>query len=198
MAIGADAVQRSRASKQADVLMTAALLPESWSEASLARNFAYYEPYCAHGSSLSPPVHALLAAWLRDGDRCRAYLEQTMAIDLGDGFRGAAGGVHLAALGGLWQATIFGLAGFKFTRERIAFDPYLPDGMQRLAFTLQWQGRRLQVRIEGRELAMSVDGPPCVVRVNQREETVEQGRPMTFAFDPGRTFWSSTHTEGPA
>ena len=191
MALGFDAVQRSRAIKQADVLMTAALAPDLWTEASLRRNFAYYEPLTAHGSSLSPPMHALLSAWLRDSERCRAYLDETVAIDLGDGFRGAAGGVHVAALGGLWQAVVFGLAGFKFSRERIEFDPFLPDGVTSLGFMLQWQGRRVDVRIGRNVLDIGIDGEPCPVRVNHDERIVEQGQRASFLFDPTVTFWSS-------
>lgn len=195
IALGAEAVQRTRAVKQPDVLMAAVLLPELWTEASLRRNCAYYEPLTAHASSLSPPMHALLAAWLRDGDACREYLEQTIAIDLGDGFRGAAGGVHVAALGGLWQAIVFGLAGYKFSRERIDFDPFLPPGLTGLAFGLRWQGRHVRVKVRGTVIEISVDGSPCTVRVNREVRRVEPEQTATFTFDPAVTFWSATQQE---
>jgi kojibiose phosphorylase len=198
IALGADAVQASRALKQADVLMSAALLPGIWSEASLRRNFDYYEPIAAHSSSLSPPVHALLAAWLRDEGRCRTYLDETMRIDLAGGFRNAAGGVHLAALGGLWQTVVFGLAGFKCTAEEVSFDPFLPAPLEGLSFTLRWRGRRLAIALRPGELTVTVTGAPCTVRVNGDRRLVPEGGSAAFVFDQHATFWSATGKDGAA
>ena len=191
VAVGPAVVQQLKVAKQADVLMSAALLPERWDEVALRRNFSYYEPITAHTSSLSPPVHALVAAWLREGDRCVAYLEETRKIDLGFGFRGAAGGVHLAALAGLWQAAVLGLAGFKFSDAGIAFDPYLPEPIAELSFRLRWRGRRVSIAIaRSGELTLQHDGPPTTARVNAEVRTVNAGTPSTFQFDPGITYWS--------
>jgi trehalose/maltose hydrolase-like predicted phosphorylase len=197
IAMGPAAIQRMRVAKQADVLMSAALLPEAWSEGALRRNFAHYEPLTAHTSSLSPPIHALLAAWLRDGERCRAYLEQTARIDLGDGFRGAAGGVHVAALGGLWQAVAFGLAGFSFDDTSVAFDPFLPRGIDSVACTLRWRGRLLRVHIDaGGTVTVQVTGRPCEVRVNCVTRTVSSDGPAVFSFDHAVTRWSAADQKG--
>jgi trehalose/maltose hydrolase-like predicted phosphorylase len=196
VAVGPEAIQDLRAVKQADVLMAAALAPDLWSEDALRRNFAYYEPLTAHTSSLSPPIHALLSAWLRDGERCVAYLDQTAAIDMGAGFRGAAGGVHLAALGGLWQAAVFGLAGFKFSEAEIAFDPFLPAPLTDLSFNLRWRGRRIAVQIDnGGALTVRNDGPPVSVRVNRQVRVVNAGALATFRFDPAITYWSAREGE---
>jgi trehalose/maltose hydrolase-like predicted phosphorylase len=48
--------------KQADVLMLPLLFPNAFSDAVVAANYAYYEPITDHGSSLSPAVHAAMAA----------------------------------------------------------------------------------------------------------------------------------------
>jgi kojibiose phosphorylase len=197
IAMGPAAIQRMRAVKQADVLMSAALLPGAWSEAALRRNFAYYEPLTAHTSSLSPSVHAMLAAWLRDDERCRTYLEQTARIDLGDRFRGAAGGVHIAALGGLWQAVIFGLVGFSFDEASVAFDPFLPRGIDRLGCTLRWRGRLLRVRVDaGGRVTVQVTGMPCLVRVNCETRTASADASAVFGFDHAVTRWSAADQKG--
>ncbi len=194
LAVGFDAIQRLRVVKQPDVLMSAALLPGAWSEAALRTNYEYYEPITANASSLSPPIHAMLAFWLRDGERGRAYLAETMRIDMGD-FRGAAGGVHLGAQGGLWQAVVFGLAGFKFGPDGIAFDPFLPPPLRALSFTLRWRGRRVRVRITAdRVLSVEVEGAFTAVRVNNVRRAVE--RSAEFTFDPSVTFWSAEHPGG--
>jgi trehalose/maltose hydrolase-like predicted phosphorylase len=194
IAMGFNAMQDIRAIKQADVLLSAALLPEIWDEDALRMNVEYYEPLTAHTSSLSPPTHALLAARLRDGGRCRTYLDETMRIDMGD-YSGAAGGVHLAAQGGLWQAVVFGLAGFAYTPDGVAFDPFLLPPLRALSFALRWRGRRIRVRIvsEGR-LTIDVEGAATTVRVNDVQRQVVGS--TAFAFDPSMTFWSARRLGG--
>jgi trehalose/maltose hydrolase-like predicted phosphorylase len=197
IAVGHESVQRMRAVKQADVLMALRLLPEWWTEASARRNIAYYEPITAHTSSLSPPIHALVAAWIRDEALCRKYLDQSMSIDLAPPFRGAAGGVRLASLGAMRQAIVFGLAGFKFSSESIGFDPFLPAPIESLDFSLFWQRRRVDVHVRpGNLLEVKVDGAPCPVRVNMEERTVDPGEWQSFSFDPAVTFWSATGRKG--
>src|SRR5215472_14736870 len=58
--IGRQRTQRSQVVKQADVVALIALLPEEFPGAMAETNFRYYEPRCAHGSSLSTGMHALV------------------------------------------------------------------------------------------------------------------------------------------
>src|SRR5438105_15240023 len=60
--IGRERTQRSQVVKQADVVALLALLPDEFPGAAAKANFRYYEPRCAHGSSLSAGIHALVAA----------------------------------------------------------------------------------------------------------------------------------------
>ena len=60
--IGRERTQRSQVVKQADVVALMALLPEEFPGATAERNFHHYEPRCAHGSSLSAGMHAVVAA----------------------------------------------------------------------------------------------------------------------------------------
>jgi kojibiose phosphorylase len=93
----------------------------------------------------------------------------------------AAGGVHMGALGGLWQAAVFGAAGLRLRDDGIAVDPHLLPGWVEMAFPVQWQGRSLRLRLRadprqievtverGDELTVAVlDGPACRARVGQR------------------------------
>lgn len=192
IAVGHDAMQRLRAVKQPDVLMALFLLPDIWTEESARRNFDYYERITAHTSSLSPPIHALLAAWMREDDLCRFYLQKSMDIDLGDNYREAAAGVHVGSLGGLWQAIVFGLGGLKFSHDLLEFDPFLPSSVQCLTFSFLWQGRRARVKIANGTLELRVEGEPCEVRVNRIRRTVRSGETESFDFDPRLTYWGAT------
>ncbi len=139
--LGRARTQRAQVLKQADVVMLLALLWECFPQTVRAANFRYYEPRTAHGSSLSPPIHALVAARLGDVTLAERYLVRTAAIDLDDTMNNAAQGIHIAAQGGLWQAVVFGFGGVRYRSDGLELDPHLPSAWQRLTFSLQWRGR---------------------------------------------------------
>ena len=93
--LGPERLRRSKAIKQADVVALSALLWDKWPVAVHEANFRYYEPRTAHGSSLSPALHALVAARLGDGALAQAYFRQAAEIDLANNMGNAAGGVHM-------------------------------------------------------------------------------------------------------
>lgn len=179
--LGPERLRRSKAIKQADVVALSALLWDQWPVAVHEANFRYYEPRTAHGSSLSPALHALVAARLGDGALAQAYFRQAAEIDLANNMGNAAGGVHMGALGGLWQAAVFGAAGLRLRDDGIAVDPHLLPGWTELAFPVQWRGRLLRLHFQaaprqievivetGDETTLSViDGPSCLARGGQR------------------------------
>jgi trehalose/maltose hydrolase-like predicted phosphorylase len=172
--VGREQVRQSKMIKQADVVALSLLLWEQWPRAVHEANFRYYEPRTAHGSSLSPALHALIAARLGDGALARRYMQQASDIDLADKMGNAAGGVHMAALAGLWQAAVFGVAGVRAREDGIALAPQLPAGWTQLGCCVQWRRCRLklvfaadpariEVTVEGSgELTIAViDGPTC-------------------------------------
>src|SRR6185437_6318329 len=101
VALGRERTKRSQVVKQADVVALIALLPDEFPDATAAANFRYYEPRCAHGSSLSAAMHALVAARLGDAEMALSYMRETASLDL-DPDPNTAGGIRIAALGGLW------------------------------------------------------------------------------------------------
>ena len=58
------------------------------------------------------------------------------------------GGIHIAALGGVWLTAVFGFAGLSLRNDGVAIDPQLPEGWSSLSFGFQWRGRRLTIRID--------------------------------------------------
>src|SRR5262249_5445633 len=74
--IGRESTQRSQVVKQSDVVALIALLPKEFRGAMAEKNFRYYEPRCAHGSSLSSGFHALVAARLGDPKMALHFLRQ--------------------------------------------------------------------------------------------------------------------------
>ncbi len=67
--LGAERTRGAQVIKQADVLMLHHLVPDEVVAGSLEPNLRFYEPRTAHGSSLSPAIHASVLARARDFDR---------------------------------------------------------------------------------------------------------------------------------
>jgi trehalose/maltose hydrolase-like predicted phosphorylase len=179
--LGRERVQRTQVVKQADVVAPLALLPEEFDGQDGLTNFHYYEPRCDHSSSLSPAMHAMVAARLGETDLALRYFRQAASIDLGDPPSRSAGGVHIAALGGLWQAAVFGFGGLRLLENALAFDPRLPVGWTSLGFRIQWRGRCVKVRIDQavRTLTATLEeGAPMKIVV--AGEARELAHDMTF------------------
>jgi trehalose/maltose hydrolase-like predicted phosphorylase len=162
--IGRERTQRSQVVKQADVVALAALLPEEFPGAMAESNFRHYEPRCAHGSSLSAGMHALVAARLGDAEMALRYLRETAATDL-DLDPNSAGGVRIAGLGALWQAVVRGFAGLDLMGDMPAIDPKLPPTWRSLSFRLCWRRRSVALRIDrGRVEATLLEGEAMEMR----------------------------------
>lgn len=146
--LGRERTRRTKLVKQADVVMLLHLLSERIPSDMAQTCFRYYEPRTEHGSSLSPAMHALVAARLGDTDMALRYFQQARDIDLANNMGNAAGGVHIAALGGLWQAAVFGFAGLTLNEQGLTLMPHCPAGWRAIRFPLLWRGQRIEVRIE--------------------------------------------------
>jgi trehalose/maltose hydrolase-like predicted phosphorylase len=152
--LGADRVAGAQVLKQADVLMLHHLVPDAVEAQSLVPNLEFYEPRTAHGSSLSPAIHAgLFARAGRLADAVEA-LQLAARIDLDDLTGTTAGGLHLATMGGLWQALTFGFGGFRVVDDVLHIAPRLPERWSAFEIRLTFRGRPVVVRVEGDELAI--------------------------------------------
>jgi trehalose/maltose hydrolase-like predicted phosphorylase len=136
--------------KQADVLMLHHLVPDEVEPGSLRPNLDFYEPRTAHGSSLSPAIHASLHARAGQFGDALAALQLAARIDLDDLTGTTASGVHLATMGGLWQALAFGFAGVRARGDKLTVEPRLPAEWTALEVRLRFRGSPLRLRIAGR------------------------------------------------
>jgi HAD superfamily hydrolase (TIGR01509 family) len=171
--LGHERTQRTQVVKQADVVALLALLPDEFDEATKQANFRHYEERCAHGSSLSRSMHALVAARLGIADLALRYLRETAAIDLSPAARESAGGVHIAALGGLWQAVMLGFLGLDQTGAHLALAPRLPPHWQQFDCRVCWRGRVLHLAVEGAEVrAELLSGAPMTLLVHGKPRSL--------------------------
>ncbi len=156
LVLGHEKTSRSQVVKQADVVMLLALLWDQFDDQTRRTNFAYYAERTAHGSSLSPAMHALVAARLGDVARALQYFQQAAGIDIDDSNHNEAGGIHIAAQAGLWQVAIFGFAGLRCSDDSLYLDPHLPEGWSSLRFPLRWRSRTLLIAVEREPLAVTL------------------------------------------
>jgi trehalose/maltose hydrolase-like predicted phosphorylase len=145
---GAERTEGAQVVKQADVLMLHHLLPDEVAPGSLVPNLDFYEPRTAHGSSLSPAVHASVLARAGRYRAALAALRIASRLDLDDLTGSTAGGLHMAAMGGLWQALAFGFAGIRPRGELLRVEPRLPTEWNALELALCFHDRPLRLRID--------------------------------------------------
>jgi trehalose/maltose hydrolase-like predicted phosphorylase len=176
--IGRERTKRSQVVKQADVVALIALLPGEFPDAKAEANFRHYEPRCAHGSSLSAGMHALVAARLGDAAMALRYLHQTVSSNL-DLDPNSAGGVRIAGLGALWQVIIRGFAGLDMMGDVLRLDPKLPPNWRSLSFRLCWRGRSLAIGIAGGSVqATLLVGETMEIRVASATRKLTTGAPV--------------------
>jgi trehalose/maltose hydrolase-like predicted phosphorylase len=157
--LGAERVAGAQVVKQADVLMMHHLVPDDVAPGSLGPNLDYYEPRTAHGSSLSPAVHAALFPRAGRPEDALPLLHLAARIDLDDPTITTAGGLHLAAMGGVWQALVLGFAGVRPDGDTLAVDPRLPQDWNGLDVRLCFRGVPLRLRAEHGMVSVEAVGP---------------------------------------
>jgi trehalose/maltose hydrolase-like predicted phosphorylase len=157
--LGRERVAASQLIKQPDVLMLHHLVPDQVEPGSLASNLGYYGPRTAHGSSLSPAVTASLLARAGRPDEALAMLRTALALDLDDLTGTTGAGLHMANLGGVWQAVLAGIAGVNVRAGVLTVDPRLPAAWQRLRLRFRCLGRRVRLDITSEGTGIWADGP---------------------------------------
>lgn len=167
--LGRERVQQSQVVKQPDVLMAHHLVPDEMVPGSLEPNLRFYEPRTAHGSSLSPGIHAALFARARDHRNALEALRIAARIDLDDLTATTGGGLHFGALGSVWQAFALGFAGMRPNRDGVlTLDPRLPAEWSAFEMSVVFRGRRVRLRKE-RGIATVSSDAPVRVRVGEWE-----------------------------
>jgi len=152
-----------------------ALLPDEVPGAAAKANFCYYEPRCAHGSSLSTGIHALAAARLGETETALRYLRQAAAEDL-ELDSNSAGGIRIAGLGGVWQAIVLGFAGLDLKGDMLGIDPRLPPQWRSLSFRACWRGRSVAIRIAGSSVEVKlVEGDAMEIRIATTKHKLTAG-----------------------
>ena len=184
--------------KQADVVQLLYLLEDQFSREVIEENFSYYERRTGHGSSLSPAIHGLVAARLGLTDMAVRYLNQAGTIDLSNNLGNAAGGVHAAALGGLWQQIMMGFVGVRPREAGIFLCPRFPEHWRQVSFSLLWGKSRLDFEIASKKRIRLAVGGESEVNVGIYGQSLQALRPgKTYQADWDGLTWKGFLQEEP-
>ena len=157
LVLGRDRTKHAQVIKQADVLMLHHLVPDEVAAGSLIPNLDHYEPRTAHGSSLSPGIHAALFARAGRPDDGLDLLRLAAHTDLDDVTRATAAGLHIATMGSVWQAIVLGYAGLRPQGEVLHIDPSLPSSWDQLEINVRFMGSHVRVEIDRGDVRVSSD-----------------------------------------
>jgi maltose phosphorylase len=142
-----DRILRSVFIKQADVLQGLYFFEEDYDIETIRRNYDFYEPRTVHESSLSPCVHAILAAKLGDVERAYQFYLRTSRLDIDDYNNDTEDGCHITSMAGTWMSVVEGFGGMRVKDGMLSFNPLLPEEWKALSFQIGFRGSLLNIRI---------------------------------------------------
>jgi alpha,alpha-trehalose phosphorylase len=169
---------RKQVVKQADLVLAMFLCGAEFTPEQKARNFEYYEPITVRDSSLSASTQSIIAAEVGHLDLAYDYLGEAALMDLRDLEHNTRDGVHIASLAGAWLALVCGFGGLRHVKGTLCFAPALPQGLTRLAFSVQVKGSKLRVQVTRSAASYELSGGEPIT-IGHHGETVElaPGRP---------------------
>ncbi|HVV56561.1 MAG TPA: glycosyl hydrolase family 65 protein, partial [Mucilaginibacter sp.] len=144
----------------------------------IRRNYDFYEPRTVHESSLSPCVHAVIAAKLGDEARAYEFYLRTSRLDLDDYNNDTEDGCHITSMAGTWMAVVQGFGGMRVHDGKLSFNPFLPAKWQSFSFHIGFRGTLLNIRVDkegvriknlsGNEITVTVYGKDQLVDANDQ------------------------------
>lgn len=173
-----DRILRSCFIKQADVLQGLYFFENDFDEETIKRNFDFYEPMTVHESSLSPCVHAILAAKIGNNEKAYEMYLRTARLDLDDYNNDTEDGLHITSMGGTWLSFVKGLCGMRINDGILEFSPFLPNNWKGYSFKIRFRGSLLKISTSKNEvsienqsdksLTIHVYGEPIFINSNSK------------------------------
>jgi maltose phosphorylase len=169
-----DKILRSCFIKQADVLQGLYFLNHEYSLEEKRRNFEFYEPMTVHESSLSPCIHAILAAELGMEEKAYEMYNRTARLDLDNYNNDTEDGLHITSMTGSWLAIVQGFAGMRTANETLSFSPFIPSSWDQYAFKIVYRGNHLEVEVNKEHVVISQNGPSLSIELYGETINIEE------------------------
>jgi alpha,alpha-trehalose phosphorylase len=166
---------RSQVLKQADLVLAMHWCDESFTLEQKARNVSYYEARTVRDSSLSACTQAVMCAEVGHLELAHDYATEAALIDLHDLHLNSADGLHMASLAGAWAALVEGFGGMRVRAGKLCLRPALPEGIDRLAFHLRWQGALLHVTVTHQSVEVLAEGASVLIDLDGEDILLADG-----------------------
>jgi len=169
-----DRILRSCYIKQADVLQGLYFFEDKYDIDTIRRNYDFYEPRTVHESSLSPCVHAVIAAKLGDEARAYDFYLRTSRLDLDDYNNDTEDGCHITSMAGTWMSVVEGFGGMRVRDGKLSFQPFLPAKWNSFSFHIGFRGTLLNIKVgkEGVQIK-NLSGNEVIVLIYGKEQLVK-------------------------
>ncbi|MCX7951749.1 MAG: glycoside hydrolase family 65 protein [Clostridiales bacterium] len=170
-------IYRHQVCKQADWVLALFLHSDMFSKEQKKRDYDYYEKVTTHDSSLSPCIFSIVACDIGYNQKAYDYFMKTARMDLEDHHGNTKDGIHAANMAGSWMGMVFGFGGFRVNKDKIKFNPIIPDKWNRYSFRVNYKGRLIKVKVEKHSVLLSLlEGEPIKVDVYNNTVLLTQDR----------------------
>lgn len=174
-----DKILRSPFIKQADVLQGIYFFSDQFTKEEKKRNFDFYEPMTVHESSLSPSIHAVLAAELKMEEKAVEMYKRTARLDLDNYNNDTEDGLHITSMTGSWLAIVQGFAGMKTYGDTLRLAPFLPKDWKKYNFHINYRERLIKVSVDQNEVIITlVSGPPLSMELYDKKVHITDQAPL--------------------
>jgi maltose phosphorylase len=154
--------------KQPDFLNLPYFFSQDFTMEEKRKNYEFYEARTSHESSLSPSLHAILAAELGKSQEAYDFLAYAARLDLDNYNRNTDQGIHSSSAAGVWASMVSGFGGLRTDAETLIFNPSIPAQWKAYRFKVFYAGSLLSVEVdvdkarftilEGDDLSLSIYG----------------------------------------
>jgi maltose phosphorylase len=169
-----DRILRSPYIKQADTLQGFYFFEKHFTREELEKHYDFYEPFTVHESSLSPCVHAILAARLGRMDQAYNFYLRTARLDLDDYNKEVEEGLHITSMAGTWMSIVEGFAGMHVRDGVLHFKPQIPAAWDSYCFKVNFKGQELTVAVSKDSKEFSIEkGAALEIVVDGKQEIVK-------------------------
>ncbi len=170
-----------KVSKQADVVELLYQQEDLFPADIKEKNYYYYEERTLHDSSLSKAIHSVLACDLGLHETSYQMFRGALSTDLGNKMTSSNDGIHSANMGGIWQDAVMGFGGVRLYHGCLRVAPHLPDQWKKLSYHVHWQGSRLSVVIEGKNVSITNEGAPVSdLLIGGEKKAIDAGETISF------------------
>ncbi|TCL62540.1 maltose phosphorylase [Hydrogenispora ethanolica] len=152
--------------KQPDFLNLPYFFSRDFTMAEKKANYEFYEARTSHESSLSPSLHAILAAELGKLEESYHFLAYAARLDLDNYNRNTEQGIHSSSAAGVWAGVVSGFGGLRTDGAVLTLNPTIPASWKSYGFKIFYRGALIEVKVNHDEaIFRALEGPSVQVGI---------------------------------